>query len=148
MSKVEHYYKHRLKPILKQHHFNVNRAPMNKYSCIQILISFYMDRFAYMQNLRICNLKFAIGLNQVQITRICIGCKFCIPLQIHSLCTSEYICIYANICTRMQVCPCECSFIFCIKIFVLICCIKPLGQYKVLSASLLTLMPESITTGH
>ena len=29
-----------------------------------------------------------------------------------------------------------------------ICCIKPLVKYKFLSASLLTLMLESITTGH
>ena len=49
---MEHSYKPRLKPILKQHHFNVNRAQMNRYSCTQILISVHLDRFAYMQNLR------------------------------------------------------------------------------------------------
>ena len=54
--------------------FNINIAQMNKYSCTQILISVHMDRFAYMQNLRICKLKFALGLNQVQILRICIWC--------------------------------------------------------------------------
>ena len=114
MSKVENSCKPRLKTILKQHHFNVNRAQKNKYSCTQILISVHMDRLAYMQNLRICKLKFALGLNQVQISRICIWCKFCIRVQIHShgqICTREYICIYANICTRMQICPCESTFI-------------------------------------
>ena len=113
MSKVENSYKPRLKTILKQHHFNVNRAQMNKYSCTQILFSVNMDRFAYMQNLRICKLKFALGLNQVQISRLCIWCKFCIHVQIHShgqISTREYICIYANICTHMQICPCDCTF--------------------------------------
>ena len=113
MSKVENSYKPRLKTILKQHHFNVNRAQMNKYSCTQILFSVNMDRVAYMQNLRICKLKFALGLNQVQISRLCIWCKFCIHVQIHShgqISTREYICIYANICTHMQICPCDCTF--------------------------------------
>ena len=82
MSKVENFYKPRLKTILKQHHFYVNRAQMNKYSCTQILISVHMDRFAFMQNLHICKLKFALDLNQVQISRICIWCKFCIRVQI------------------------------------------------------------------
>ena len=72
MSKVENSYKPGLKTILKQHQLNVNRAQMNKFSCTQILISVHMDRIAYKQNLRICNLKFALGLNQVQISRICI----------------------------------------------------------------------------
>ena len=95
MSNVEKSYKPRLKTILKQHHFNVNRAQMNKYSCTQILISVHMDRFAYMKNLRICKLKFALGLKQVQISRICIWCKFFIRVQTHShgqICTREYIC--------------------------------------------------------
>ena len=108
MSKVED--KLRLKTILKPHYFNVNRTHMNKYACTQILISVHMDRVAYMQNLRLCKLKFALGLNQVQISRICIWCKVCIRVQILShgqICTREYICIYANICTRMQICPCE-----------------------------------------
>ena len=112
MSKVENSYKPGLKTILKQHHFNINRAQMNKYSRTQIFISVHMDRFAYMQNLCICKFKFALGLNQVQISRICILCKFCIRVQIHShgqSCTREYICIYANICTRMKICPCECT---------------------------------------
>ena len=111
---MENSYTSRLKTILKQHHFNVNMVQMNKFSCTQILISVHMDRFVYMQNLRICKLKFALGLNQMQIiSRICIWCKFCIRMQIHShgqICTREYICIYANICTRMQICPCECTF--------------------------------------
>ena len=47
MSKVEKYDKPRLKTVFKQHHFNVNRAQMNKYSCTQILISVHMDSFAY-----------------------------------------------------------------------------------------------------
>ena len=105
MSKVENSYEPGLKTILK-HHFNVNRTQMNKYSCTQILISIRMDRFAYMQNLCICKLKFALSLNQMQISRICIWCKFCIRVQIHShgqICTREYICIYANICTHMQI---------------------------------------------
>ena len=42
-----------LKTILKQHHFNVNRAHMNKCSCMQILISHgqlcILAKFAYMQ---------------------------------------------------------------------------------------------------
>ena len=100
MSKVENSYKLRLKTILKQHNFNVNMAQMNKNWCMQILISVHMDRFAYIQNLLICKLKFALGLNQVQISRICIWCKFCICVQIHShgqICTREYICIYANL---------------------------------------------------
>ena len=71
MSKVENSYKPTLKTILKQHHFNVNRAQMDKYSCTQILITVHMDRFAYMQNLHRCKLKFALGLNQVQISRMC-----------------------------------------------------------------------------
>ena len=110
--KVENSYKPRLKTILKQHHFNVHKAHMNKYSCTQILISLYMDRFAYMQNMRICELKFALDLNQVQISTICVWYKFCIRVQIRShgqICTREYIYIYANICTRMLICPCECT---------------------------------------
>ena len=86
---------------------------MNKYSCTQILISIHMDRFAYMQNFGIRKLKFALGFKLVQISRICIWCKFCIRLQIHShgqICTREYICIYANICKYMQICPCESTF--------------------------------------
>ena len=112
LSKVENSYKPRLKTILKQHHFNVHKAQMNKYSCTQILISLHMDKFAYMQNMRICELKFALGLNQVQISTICVWYKFCIRVQIRShgqICTREYIYIYANICTRMQICPCECT---------------------------------------
>ena len=114
MSKVENSYNHSLKTILKQYHTNVNRAPMNKYSCMQILFSVHMNRFAYMQNLHICKLKFSLGLNQVQISRICIWCKFCMHVQIHShgqICTGEYIFIDAYICTRMQICPCECTVI-------------------------------------
>ena len=53
MSKVENSYNPRLKTILKQHHFNINRAQMNKYSCTQILISHgqicIYAKFAYMQ---------------------------------------------------------------------------------------------------
>ena len=55
----------------------------------------------------------ALGFNQVQISRICIWCKFCIRVQIHSqgqICTRGYSCIYANICPRMQICPCESTF--------------------------------------
>ena len=80
MSKVENSCKPRLITILKQHHFNVN----SYYSCKQNLNSVHMNRFAYMQNLRICNLKFVLGLSQVQISRICMWCKFCIRVQIHS----------------------------------------------------------------
>ena len=79
MSKVENFYKPRLKAILKQHYFNINRAQMNKYSCTQILISVHMDRFAYMQNLRttcICKLKFAHGLNQEHFQEFAIGANF------------------------------------------------------------------------
>ena len=67
MSKMDFFYKPRLKTIWKQHHFKVNRAQMNTYTCTHILISVQMDRFAYMQNLRICKLKCALDLSQLQI---------------------------------------------------------------------------------
>ena len=106
---MESSYKPRLKTILKQHHFNVNRAQMNKYSCMQILISVHMDRFAYMQNLRIRKLKFALGLNQVQISRICIWCKFCIRVKsIHMdrfahASIFAYMQIFAYVCKSVDV---------------------------------------------
>ena len=50
MSKVDNSYKARLKTILKQHHFNVNRAQMNKHSCTQILVS------VHMYNLHVCKI--------------------------------------------------------------------------------------------
>ena len=60
--------------------------------------------FAYMQ-IEICTW-FQPGANFKNLHI----CKFCIRVQIHShghICTREYICIYANIFTRMQICPCE-----------------------------------------
>ena len=102
---MENSYKPRLKTILKQHHFNVNRAQMNKYSCTQILISAHMDRFAYMQNLRICKLKFALGLNKVQFSRTCI---WCVCKSIHMdrfahVSIFAYMQIFAHVCKSVHV---------------------------------------------
>ena len=101
MSKVVNSSKPTLKTILKQHHFNINRAQMNKYSCMQIFISVHMDRFVYIQKLRICKLKFALVLNQVQILRISIWCKFCICVQIHSV-TDLHMWVYLHICKYLR----------------------------------------------
>ena len=95
MPKVENSYKPRLKTLLKQYRFNVNRAQILMYTN---LISVHMDRFAYMQNLHICKLNFALGLNQVQISR---RCKFCIRVQIHS--HGQNICIFARVCKSVHV---------------------------------------------
>ena len=43
--------------ILKQCHFNIYLALLNKYSRVQILLSVHMTRFAYMQGLSIGRVK-------------------------------------------------------------------------------------------
>ena len=83
MSNMENSYKLRLKTILKQHHFNINGAQMNKYSSMQILISIHMDRFVYE--------KFAY-------------------MQIEICTWPQTGANFKNICTCMQICPCECTF--------------------------------------
>ena len=65
-------------------------AQINKYSHVQILLSGHMDRFAYMQNLCIRKLRFALGLDQVQILRIC---KFCIYAKVEKLRSHGQICL-------------------------------------------------------
>ena len=65
-------------------------AQINKYSRVQILLSGHMDRFAYMQNLRIRKLRFALGLDQVQILRIC---KFCVYAKEEKLRSHGQICL-------------------------------------------------------
>ena len=71
-------------------------AQNNKYSRVQILLSGHMDRFAYMPNLRIRKLRFALGLDQVQILRIC---KICIYAKVEKMRSFAYvskICVYAK----------------------------------------------------
>ena len=64
--------------ILKQCHFKIYLALLNNYSRVQILLSVHMTRFAYMQNLHIRKMRFALGLRQVQIFQLLHTCKFCI----------------------------------------------------------------------
>ena len=47
MTKVENSYKPRLKTILKQYHFNANRAQMNKYL---VSTKYKFQEFAYGKN--------------------------------------------------------------------------------------------------
>ena len=104
MSKVEHSYKPRLKTILKQHHFNVNRAQMNKYSSRQILISVHIDRFAYMQ-ICICKLvstrckfqEFAYGANFTFV------CKFIHMDRFAHTSIFAYMEIFAHVCKSVHV---------------------------------------------
>ena len=56
-------------------------AQIDKFSRVQILLSGHMDRFAYMQNLRIRKLRFALGLDQVPILHIR---KFCIYAKVEN----------------------------------------------------------------
>ena len=103
MSKVENSYKRRLKAILKQHHVNVNRT--------QILMLMYAN-FDFHSRGQICIYAKFVYM-QTEICTWSQWCKFCIRVQIRShgqICTREYICIYANIRTRMHICPCECTF--------------------------------------
>ena len=65
-------------------------AQINKHSRMQILLSGHMDRFAYMQNLRIRKLRFALGLDQVQILRIR---KFCVNAKVEKLRSHGQICL-------------------------------------------------------
>ena len=67
-------------------------AQINKYSCMQILLSGHMDRFAYMymQNLRIRKLGFALGLDQVQILHIL---NFCVYAKVEKLRSHGQICL-------------------------------------------------------
>ena len=57
---------------------------------MQILLSGHMARFAYMQNLRIRKLRFALGLDQVQILHIR---KFCIYAKKEKMRSHGQICI-------------------------------------------------------
>ena len=65
-------------------------AQINKYSRMQILLSGHTDRFAYMQNLRIRKLRFALGLDQVQILNIR---KFCVYAKVEKLRSHGQICL-------------------------------------------------------
>ena len=65
-------------------------AHINKYSRMQILLSGHMDRFAYMQNLRIRKLRFALGLDQMQLLHIR---KFCIYAKVEKLRSHGQICL-------------------------------------------------------
>ena len=65
-------------------------ARIKKYSRMQILLSGHMDRFAYMQNLRIRKLRFALGLDQVQILRIS---KICVYAKVEKLRSHGQICL-------------------------------------------------------
>ena len=107
MSKVEHSYK----PRRKQYWNNIistlightwTNTHVRKFWFLFTWTDLHYAKFAYMQT-EICTWS----------QPICIWCKFCIRVQIHShghFCTGKYICKYANICTRMQNCPCECTF--------------------------------------
>ena len=72
------YIVNRIIPILKQCYFNNYSALSYKYSCVQILLSVHMTRFAYMQILRIRKMRFALGLRQVQNFQLLHVRKFCI----------------------------------------------------------------------
>ena len=64
--------------MFKQCKFNIYTAQLNKYSRMQNLLCVHMTRFAYMQNLRIRKMRFALGPRQVQIFQLLHTCKFCI----------------------------------------------------------------------
>ena len=72
---------------------------MNKYSCTQILISVHMDRFAYMQNLRICKLfqDFAYGANFAYV------CKFFHMDRFAQVSIFEYMQTFAHVCKSVHV---------------------------------------------
>ena len=65
-------------------------AQINKYSRMQILLSGHMDRFAYVQNLRVRKLRFALGLDQVQILHIR---KFCVYAKVKKMRSHGQICL-------------------------------------------------------
>ena len=97
MSKVENSYKPRLKSILKQHHSNFNMAQMNKYSCTQIFIFVHMDRFAYMQNLRICKSNLHLVPTRCKFQDFAYGAHF------------AYVCksIHMDRCAHMSIFACK-----------------------------------------
>ena len=77
---------------------------INKYSRMQILLSGHMDGFAHMQNLRIRKLRFALGLDQVQILRIR---KFCIYTKVEKLRSHGQICLREQNLHICKICICE-----------------------------------------
>ena len=105
-------------------------ALLNKYSRVQILLCVHMTTFAYMQNLHIRKMRFALGLRQVQIFQLLHTCKFA----------------YVSKCVHMERFAYVCKFCIYAK-FAHVCkslhVYRPLDTYKIKIERCLCILPFS-----